>query len=68
MKKKKNIAAPQKDYAGTDSTDEAVAKLAYSLWENDGRPDGADMEYWLRAERELHGTGGSSVQNDEGAK
>jgi hypothetical protein len=31
----------------------AVAELAYSYWEQRGRPDGSALEDWLRAERDL---------------
>jgi hypothetical protein len=30
---------------------EAIRRQAYALWERDGRPDGKDVEHWLRAER-----------------
>ena len=30
-----------------------VATAAYNMWEQDGRPDGQDMEYWLKAEQLL---------------
>jgi hypothetical protein len=30
-----------------------IASLAYSYWEQRGRPDGEDLEDWLRAEEEL---------------
>ncbi len=30
-----------------------IAGLAKRLWERDGRPSGRDLEYWLRAERQL---------------
>jgi hypothetical protein len=29
---------------------ETIARRAYSLWEQSGRPDGRDLEYWLKAE------------------
>ncbi len=35
--------------------DERVAGRAYQLWENDGRPEGQELDHWLRAEQELHG-------------
>jgi hypothetical protein len=35
-------------------TQDEIAKLAYSYWEQRGRRHGAAMEDWLRAERELH--------------
>ncbi len=30
-----------------------IAGLAKQLWECEGRPSGRDLEYWLRAERQL---------------
>ncbi|MFO1069939.1 MAG: DUF2934 domain-containing protein [Geminicoccaceae bacterium] len=32
---------------------EAVRRRAYELWELAGRPHGADVRFWLQAEREL---------------
>jgi hypothetical protein len=30
-----------------------IEERARELWEADGRPEGRDMEYWLKAEEEL---------------
>lgn len=30
-----------------------IALLAYQLWEKEGRPDGRDTEFWLKAEAQL---------------
>ncbi len=30
-----------------------IRERAYGLWEADGRPEGKEMDYWLRAERDL---------------
>ena len=30
-----------------------ITERARQLWEQDGRPEGRDMEYWLQAEEEL---------------
>jgi len=30
--------------------EEDVRLIAYEIWEQEGRPDGQDMEHWLRAE------------------
>ena len=30
-----------------------IQQRARELWEEDGRPEGSDMEYWLKAEEEL---------------
>ena len=30
--------------------EEEVRLIAYEIWEQKGRPDGQDLEHWLRAE------------------
>lgn len=35
------------------SDDEKIALLAYSYWEERGRPDGSSQEDWFRAERKI---------------
>ena len=30
-----------------------IRERAFALWEDDDRPEGREMEYWLRAEQEL---------------
>jgi hypothetical protein len=52
-----------------------VSKRAYELWENAGKPDGKDNEFWLQAEREVHQgsngqtqTSGRSLQSPRGAR
>ena len=45
---------------------EAIATLAYSYWEADGRPEGGDMRYWLRAEREVLAQRGLPSPDEEG--
>jgi hypothetical protein len=30
-------------------TEEEIRKLAYSIWEEEGRPDGKDVEHYMRA-------------------
>ena len=34
-------------------TYDAIARRAYEMYEESGRPDGRDVEFWLKAEREL---------------
>jgi hypothetical protein len=42
------------DKWGDPDFEEAVRQTAYFLWEQDGRPDGKEQEYWYRAlERSL---------------
>jgi hypothetical protein len=44
-------------HAEDEGMDDELTRLirarAYELWEADGRPEGKEMEYWLRAEEEL---------------
>jgi hypothetical protein len=36
---------------GTEmTTDEEVRQLAYRLWQDEGCPDGHELQHWLRAE------------------
>ena len=30
-----------------------VRSRAYAIWESEGRPDGRDVEHWMRASQEL---------------
>jgi hypothetical protein len=32
-------------------TDVEIRKLAYSIWEQEGRPEGKDVEHYLRAKK-----------------
>jgi hypothetical protein len=32
---------------------QAIRERAFALWEADDRPEGRELEYWLRAEQEL---------------
>jgi hypothetical protein len=36
--------------------EEAIKIRAYSIWEEEGRPEGRRLEHWLRAVEELGGT------------
>jgi hypothetical protein len=33
-----------------------VRKIAYAIWENEGRPDGEDLDHWFRAEAVVRDT------------
>jgi len=35
------------------SNADEIARVAYQLWEQQGRPAGKDLEFWLRAEQQL---------------
>ncbi len=34
---------------------EMIRQRAYQIWEDEGRPDGADLRHWLQATDELAG-------------
>jgi hypothetical protein len=36
----------------TKDIEEEVRRRAYELWEQYGRPEGGEEEFWLKAERE----------------
>ena len=36
-----------------ESLEEETRRRAHELWQDAGRPAGRDLEFWLRAEREL---------------
>jgi Protein of unknown function (DUF2934) len=38
-----------------DGREEAIRQRAHALWQKEGRPDGRDLEHWLRAEAEISG-------------
>jgi len=56
---------------GDPTFEMAVRETAYFMWENDGRPEGREQEYWYRAleselrkrtsDREL--AGGASIED-----
>ena len=46
---------------GKSKTDAEIARLAYSIWEAEGRPEGRDHEHWLRA-KELVERSGAGVK------
>lgn len=46
---------------------ERIRERAYELWEQDGRPEGQDLDYWYRAEAELRGQGSSGLEAPSGA-
>jgi hypothetical protein len=33
--------------------EQAIRERAYAIWEEEGRPDGKDLDHWLRAEAEI---------------
>lgn len=48
----------------TPASADAISRRAYELWEQDGKPDGNDLQHWLQAERELSGGQQSNGQSN----
>jgi hypothetical protein len=42
---------------GGQPAGEDIASLAYAIWEEEGRPDGKDLEHWLKAEAQMCAAG-----------
>ena len=57
MKKSESNRNKQMPMAITPSTgkptSEEIAALAYSIWEQQGRKEGCDVEHWLKAEAQI---------------
>src|SRR5213078_5422820 len=57
--------------SSTNNIEDEVRRRAYELWEQYGRPEGGEEEFWLKAEREikqakdLNGTAPESSNSDQ---
>lgn len=49
----------------TDDREDRVRGRAYSLWENEGRPEGRALHHWLKAETEAGGDAASAAHPDD---
>ena len=38
-----------------DEREEMIRRRAHELWEQEGRPEGREMDFWLQAESEIAG-------------
>ena len=43
-----------------DEREEQIRRRAHELWEQEGKPGGREMDFWLRAEREIAGKEGET--------
>ena len=48
--KNKLVRDTQSRPAAAEPTTEEIRAAAHYLWEQDGRPEGRDLEHWLKAE------------------
>lgn len=49
------VAVPPAAFHSNGDLEEQIRQRAYELYEQEGRQDGRDQEYWLRAEAEIRG-------------
>jgi hypothetical protein len=47
---------------------DVIAQRAYAIWEQEGRPQGKELEHWLRAEAESKNGGAAPVKRKAPAK
>lgn len=45
-----------------EDREEKIRVRAHELWENAGRPEGKEMDFWLQAEQEIGGEPGESTK------
>ena len=50
--------------APADPDQNRIAQRAYQMWEDDGRPDGADQQYWFAAEQALRREPGAPFSDE----
>lgn len=48
-----NSAAREKPMRQADHMKESIAARAYELWQEEGCPEGRDIEFWYQAEQQL---------------
>jgi hypothetical protein len=46
--------------------DDPIAKRAYEIWEQEGRPEGRALDHWMQAERELMAAPDETLRLAEG--
>jgi hypothetical protein len=52
----------------TNNIEDEVRRRAYELWEQYGRPEGGEEEFWLKAEREIKEATGLDRTSPEPSK
>ncbi|MBK9138468.1 MAG: DUF2934 domain-containing protein [Verrucomicrobia bacterium] len=53
-KKSKPASAPTSSpTANVELSEAEIARVAYEIWEEEGRPEGRDLEHWMLARKRL---------------
>jgi Protein of unknown function (DUF2934) len=47
------VAAADASLRQQPAREQAIRERAYEIWEEEGRPDGKDLDHWRRAELEI---------------
>jgi Protein of unknown function (DUF2934) len=47
------VAAASASDQRKPAREQAIRERAYAIWEEEGRPDGRDLDHWRRAEEEI---------------
>jgi len=47
--------------------EQAIRERAYAIWEEEGRPEGRDLEHWLQAETEIDSGDAPGVRRQDGS-
>src|SRR5687767_1917781 len=55
------------DFSVSSPSADVISRRAYELWEQEGRPEGADLRHWLQAEQELRGRPSENGLQNENA-
>jgi hypothetical protein len=48
--------------------EERIKQRAYQIWEEEGRPHGADLRHWLKAFEEIAAQHASAGKSDDGTR
>ncbi len=50
-----NDRPPAVEHRATEINEDHIRERAYGIWIEEGRPDGREVEHWLRASKEFEG-------------
>lgn len=53
--------------ADPTAREQAIRERAYAIWEQEGRPQGRDLDHWLQAETEIDSSDASDARRQDGS-
>jgi hypothetical protein len=63
----RELAKPTSPKTDKSPTQEDIARRAYEIYVERGRPEGCDLEHWLEAEAQISGRRQSATKTDRSA-